>query len=216
MPYAYAIFDGEKNTFEDWGLMLSGVSISDPDPQVITTDVPGRNGPLDLSEVLTGYVTYKNRKIELEFDASSSYDEWPALRSKISNYLHGKNRKIVFDNDPEFYYYGRFTVDHSRSDEATATVVITGSVDPYKYDAELSEVYLTGAGSKTATIYGSRMPVVPTITAGSATTVTFNGTAYAVSAGANLIPGVCLVEGENTLVFAGGGNITISYRGGSL
>ena len=216
MGYAYALFDDEKNTFEDWGLMLSRVSISDPEPQIITTDIPGRNGPLDLSEVLTGYITYKNRKIELEFDASSSYDEWPALKSKISNYLHGKNRKIVFDNDPEFYYYGRFTVNHQLSDEATATVVITGSVDPYKYDAELSEISLTGAGSKTATIYGSRMPVVPTITAGSATTVTFNGTAYAVSAGANLIPGVCLVEGENTLVFAGGGNITISYRGGSL
>ena len=216
MGYAYAIFDGEKNTFEDWGLMLSRVSISDPEPQIITTDIPGRNGPLDLSEVLTGYVTYKNRKIELEFDASSSYDEWPALRSKISNYLHGKSRKIVFDNDPEFYYFGRFTVDHRLSDEATATVIITGSVDPYKYDAELSEVSLTGAGSKTATIYGSRMPVVPTITAGSSTTVTFNGTVYAVAAGANTIPGVCLVEGENTLVFAGGGNITISYRGGSL
>ena len=216
MPYAYAVFDGEKNTFEDWGLMLSRVSISDPEPQIITTDIPGRNGPLDLSEVLTGYMTYKNRKIELEFDASSSYDEWPALRSKISNYLHGKNRKIIFDNDPEFYYYGRFTVDHQLSDEATATVVITGSVDPYKYDAELSEISLTGAGSKTATIYGSRMPVVPTITAATATTATFNGTTYAVAAGENLIPGVCLVEGENTLVFAGGGNITISYRGGSL
>lgn len=214
MPYPYAIFDGEKNTFADWGLMLSGVSISDPEPQTITTDIPGRNGPLDLSEVLTGYVNYKNRKITLEFDASSSYDDWPALRSKISNYLHGRNRQIVFDNDPEFYYYGRFAVDHRLSDEATATVIITGLVDPYKYARELTEISLTGPG--TATIYGSRMPVVPTITAASATTVTFNGTAYAVPAGANLIPGVCLTEGENTLVFAGGGNVTISFRGGSF
>jgi len=216
MGYAAVTFDGEKNTFDDWGLMLARVSISDPEAQVITTDIPGRNGPLDLSEVLTGYMTYKNRKIELEFDASSSYDEWPALRSKISNYLHGRNRMIVFDNDPDYYYYGRFSVDHRLTDEATATVVITGSVDPYKYEAELSEISLTGAGSKTATIYGSRMPVVPTITAATATTATFNGTTYAVAAGENLIPGVCLVEGENTLVFAGGGNITISYRGGSL
>jgi len=214
MPYAYAVFDGEKNTFEDWGLMLSRVSISDPEPQIITTDIPGRNGPLDLSEVLTGYMTYKNRKIELEFDASSSYDEWPELRSKISNYLHGRNRSIVFDNDSNYFYYGRFTVDHRLSDEATATVVITGSVDPYKYTRELTEVSLIGPA--TATIYGSRMPVVPTITAASSTTVTFNGTVYSVSAGANVIPGVCLTEGENTLVFAGGGNITISYRGGSL
>lgn len=214
MGYAYAVFDGEKSTLDDWGLMLSAVEISDPEPQVVKIDVPGRNGPIDLSEVLTGQVNYNNRTIRLSLDAIAEYDGWPRLRAQISNYLHGRVRSLALDSDPGYYWRGRFTVDHSLTSATTAQVVITGSVDPYKYDAETTEIAATSGA--TVSIYGSRMPVVPTITADSAGTVTFGGATYSLAIGLNLIPGVYLVEGENVLVFSGGGNITISYRGGSL
>ena len=215
MGYAYAIFNGEKNTFEDWGLMLSNVSIPLPSAQIITVPIPG-GGLLDLSEVLTGRVNFNARTVTLTFDAMNSYDEWPELIAKISNYLHGKSKTLIFDNDVSFYYSGRFAVDTSKSDEATTTVVITGMVDPYKYDVEPSEILLSVVTSASFLVYGSRMPVVPIVTVSAIMTVTFGGVVYSLVVGANTIPGVCLVEGENTLLFTGTGNITISYRGGSF
>ena len=57
-------FDG-KDTYAEYGLLLASKSISLPEVRTNMIDVPGRDGLLDASEVLTGEVTYKNRTIAL-------------------------------------------------------------------------------------------------------------------------------------------------------
>lgn len=214
--FVNATFDSEINTFEDWGLMCESVSIPLPSPKIITQDIPGSDGKLDLSEALTGGVAYENRTISIVTSLIGEIDDWVELTSRIANYLHGKNRQIVFDFDPAHYYYGRFTIDSAQTDEATNTVVITGDCDPYKYNVELSEIALAVSGSVTQTIYGSRMGVIPIISSDAAMTVTFEEAVYTLAIGDNEITDIYLIDGENTLLFTGIGNITITYREGSF
>ena len=51
-------FDG-KDTYAEYGLLLASKSISLPEVRTNMIDVPGRDGLLDASEVLTGEVTQK-------------------------------------------------------------------------------------------------------------------------------------------------------------
>jgi phage-related protein len=49
------------------------------------------------------------------------------------NEIHGKRVKITIDDDPNYYYLGRVKVNEWESDKATATIVLTAEVEPYKY-----------------------------------------------------------------------------------
>ena len=216
MNYAYAVFDNEKNTYSDWGLMLESVSIPLPDPQIVTLQIPGRNGALDLSEVLTGSVNYNNRVVSLRFSALNSYDEWASLVSQVSSYLHGRLRKMVLDIDTGFYYYGRFSVDSSKSDEATSTIVITAVVDPYKYELDPVEFTKLIVTSEEVVLVGLRMPVVPVINSSAIMTVTFDEVVYNLAVGDNIIPDINFIEGDNTLLFTGTGTIIITYQRGTF
>lgn len=214
--YAFAVFDGEKDTYSEWGLMLESVSIPLPSAQIRSIHVPGMTGALDLTEVLSGNVDYNNRMMTLVFSAAQSYDSWSILISDIANYLHGRKRKIVLDIDPGYYYYGRFAVDSNKTDEALCTIVITGTVEPYKYENAPQELTVPVSSEQTIILMGSAMPVVPTISSTDEMTVEFNDNEYDLEIGDNLIPEICLVEGSNTLFFTGDGTITITYLRGSF
>lgn len=216
MSYAYAIFDATKNTYTDWGLMLESVSIPMPEPQLITIQIPGMDGLLDLSEVLTGAVNYYTREISLVFSAMNTYDSWAALISQIASYLHGRKRKMVLDIDSGFYYYGRFTIDSSKSNEATSTITISGIVDPYKYETDPVEVTEAIVVSESVVLVGLRQPVVPLINSTAIMTVTFGGEVYNLAVGDNTIPDINLVEGNNTLLFTGTGTVEITYQRGTF
>ena len=50
---------GDEHTLRDWGAIITNSDvIGMPEPNTVLLEVPGRSGRLDLSEVLTGDVTY--------------------------------------------------------------------------------------------------------------------------------------------------------------
>ena len=73
-------FDG-KDTYTEYGLLLASKSISLPEVRTNMIDVPGRDGLLDASEVLTGEVTYKNRTIVLKL---TGVDTWKYKNAKTT------------------------------------------------------------------------------------------------------------------------------------
>ena len=54
--------------------------------------------------------------------------------SNFLNDLHGKSVKVIFDNDPSYYYQGRATVesDYEKGNEI-ARFTLTINAEPYKY-----------------------------------------------------------------------------------
>jgi len=214
--YGFAVFDSEIDTYEDWELMLEGVSIPLPAAQIVSVPIPGMTGELDLTDVLSGYANFNNRLITITFSVLETYDNWAVLISRIANYLHGQKRKLVLDIDPDYYYYGRFAVDSQKTDEALATIVIIGIVDPYKYEIAQQVIVQAVSGTYSLVLQGAPMPVVPVINSTAVMTVTFGGVAYNLAIGNNTIPEVCLVDGANTLLFTGTGTITLTYLRGTF
>lgn len=120
------------DTYEDWGLLLKPRTIPKPAPKTNYVDIPGGDGTLDLSEVVSGEIKYKDLTLTFEFHVVDDMSEWDSKVSEITNYLHGRNMKIVQSADPDYYYFGRCTVDKFSSSKALGTIAIKCVVKPYK------------------------------------------------------------------------------------
>jgi len=165
----HSITFGSKNTWDDWHIVPSSRPVFDP-PKVKTKtmDIQGKNGSLDLSEALTGYPVFNNREGSFEFIVLNDYNKWNELYSAISDYLHGRVMRAVLEDDPEYYYEGRFSVNKWKSDKNYSTISIDYSVFPYKRKLLKSEMtlnVLAANNSKTisSSFYGTE-PVCPEIT----------------------------------------------------
>lgn len=138
--------DGKKeNTYHTWmdfHLAPSAVPFFPPPEQkVITVDIPGINGSIDLSNSLTGKPLFKNRVGSFEFYILS--DEPTEVYLRMLNTIHGKYMKIFLpDDEPERYYRGRVTVDSftPSTDGSPSTVTISAEVEPFSYPANSSDI----------------------------------------------------------------------------
>lgn len=120
---------------ETYGLMLGSKEISTPERQVITIEVPGRDGVLDVTDQLYSEPKYKNRTIELKFfnvRGLKNRAEWPDMFSTILTAFHGKIVTIRFSKDPNYYYSGRCFVECEEKGGSRG-FIMTFDCDPYKY-----------------------------------------------------------------------------------
>lgn len=107
-----SIFQGATintdHTLRDWGCAITNSDIiSVPEPNLTVLEIPGRNGRLDLSEALTGDITYGNRTIKLELAVSVNISTWFNKCDYIFRNYHGKIVTVTFDDDLTHYYRGR-------------------------------------------------------------------------------------------------------------
>lgn len=124
---------GGYHTYTTWGLwMKTAPIVSPPEPQTHYVEIPGMDGQLDLSESLYGGVRYKDREIKLSMLSTEDRSEWADLASDIMAKLHGKTVRIILDDDPAYYYFGRVTVDKVEYGRHVLEIGITATVDPYK------------------------------------------------------------------------------------
>lgn len=130
----HSITFGDKNTFDDWHLIPTSRPVIMPPPlRSHTVDIPGGFGSLDLTEALTGYPLYDNRTGSLEFAVvNDKWSDWSLAYQTILNYLHGRRMKMTLEDDPSYYYIGRFSVDNWSSGENYSTITINYDLYPYK------------------------------------------------------------------------------------
>ena len=187
---------GDEHTLRDWGAIITNTDVVGmPEPQTILLDVPGRSGRLDLSEVLTGDVSYGNREIKMELAAEKDSEGWQEMCHHIFNKYHGRNVQVIFDEDPTFYYYGRVSVTNPKRLRRAGQMVLTVDAEPFKYElAETNVTYSAGTASLSGTLANGRMMVSPTVT---------------VSAPCQLFH-----EGNNAVSLTGTRSATFTYRRG--
>lgn len=76
-------------------------------------------------------------------DGHQRFLNWADRLSNIMNSIQGKKIKAVLDDDPEYYYNGRFYVsDWDSSGDTYSTITISYIVDPYKKGCTIG----TGSG----------------------------------------------------------------------
>lgn len=142
-----------KNTWDNWRLIPSSRPvIVQPTPVYKYVDIPGTDSQLDLTNYLIGRPTYSDRKGSLEFlvvnaiwntqnygprvsfsyETAAAYADWTSRRNDIANFLDGSNMKIILEDDPNYYYYGRVFFKEWRSDPKFSKVIIDYQVRPYR------------------------------------------------------------------------------------
>lgn len=130
----HSVTFGDKNTWDDWRLVPASRPLFNPPPQKVKTlDIPGGDGVIDLSQSLTGYPVYQNRTGSIEFIVMNDFKPWHMAYSDIMDYLHGQTMRAVLEDDPEYFYEGRFTVNAWRSEKDWSRIVIDYDVGPYKW-----------------------------------------------------------------------------------
>lgn len=125
---------GIKHSYRAFGLLLKKRPyISPPPPKTKLIEVPGSDIILDLTESLTGKVHYGMREGKFEFFVVGGRPKWSAVYAAILNELHGQRLQIVLDDDPNYYWMGRVSVNEWESDKKTATIVLSAQLEPYKH-----------------------------------------------------------------------------------
>ena len=224
-----------KNTWDDWHLIPKTRPVFNP-PQIKThyIEIPGGDGVIDLTESLTGRPTFGNRTGSFEFYVDNDFKDWTHLYSELLAQFHGQQLMAILEDDPKYYYFGRFSVNNWKSDAARSSIVIDYNVDPYKrslhsstddwiwdtfnFETDLAFVYrnIVIDAERTVRIIGGNMPVIPTIVVSTSMVAVFKGKAYQLNAGENYLNGIVIQNGENAITFKGSGTVEIRFEWGKL
>lgn len=240
----------EKNTWDDWFMVPSSrPSFAMPKLKEYSQDIPGANGKIDLSSSLTGYEVYDNRSGSIEFivmnkgldsDLGDAYGysingtAWTSIKSEVSNFLHGKQVRVIYEDSPEWYYVGRMSVNEWKSDENYSTITIDYDLEPYRYSItdssdlwkwdpfnfrtgvirtySQSSMKFTPKGNS-FTIVGTETPVCPTIFTSTACTLMIGRNTFSLKSGSNKDPRIMVYPGKQIWKFSGAtGSVAIYFR----
>lgn len=224
---------GKKNSYDDFGLILTDKDIGFPEPKLEKVDVIGADGVIDLSEVLNDDIKYKTRKLQFTFTVLKGNKYWASTVADIANYLHGKKLRIQMDFDPAYYYTGRCKINSFKTSKRLCTITIDAECEPYRLDINgngekwLWDTFsfqngfirvnaVTVNGSLQVNLQNQRKIVSPTFTCSTAMTVTFDGVTYNLPKGKTQVLGIRLQYGTNYVTFKGNGTVKIEYQGGAL
>lgn len=224
---------GTRHSYNDFGMILTSKDISLPEPKLEKVDVLGRDGELDLTDAITDVVKYKNRKLSFEFTIVGSQRRFLKVLEDVSNYLHGSKIRVILDDDPAYYYFGRCMVNKFQTNKRTSTIVIDVDAEPYKMEINsagqrwlwdsFSFKYgvihineITVSGEVIFNLVNLKKVVSPTFICSAPMTVIFDSVEYHLKKGKQTVYDIRLKEGNNYVTFKGNGNVTIRYEGGSL
>lgn len=224
---------GIKNSYDDFGLILTDKDIGFPEPKLEEVDVIGADGIIDLSEVLNDDIKYKTRKLQFTFTVLKGNKYWASTVADVANYLHGKKLRIQMDFDPAYYYTGRCKINSFKTSKRLCTITIDAECEPYRLDINgngekwLWDTFsfqngfirvnvVTVNGSLQVNLQNQRKIVSPTFTCSTAMTVTFDGVTYNLPKGKTQVLGIRLQYGTNYVTFKGNGTVKIEYQGGAL
>ena len=207
-----------KESYNDFGLLLSPFELEIPEVQTNYIDVVGRDGSVDLTEIL-GQVNYKNRDLNLTFTVRGGAEKTAEIYILLAVFLHGQKMKITLPSFENYYLVGRCSIGGLDRAKKTEQITINANCEPYKYKQELTEITKEiGTLPYQVTISNLKMPTTPTITTSSNVVMNFENADYSWGEGEHLNTSIVLKEGLNEFTFKEGssGTVTFSYQEGTL
>lgn len=183
-------------------ILLDGYELNPPEPKYYNVDIPGGNGSLDLTESVFGDVPYSNRIQKFTFIVIDPRT-LEQVKTRVSNFLHGKKFKYQLSWDPDYTYVGRFKVlsyTHKMyvHPGLVGTIEIEVEAEPYKYKDDVT-VYADAIGGTTIALLGGRLRVPVTIETSSPLRVIVDGRTIDLDAGTWTLSNYFLKEGYNEL-----------------
>ena len=182
-------------------------------------EVPGRDGELDLSTALTdGEPRYSSRQFSARLERSDGtrLDREAAINTMI-NWLDGWRMNIKLPDDPEHYITGRVHVAKEYNDMAHASVLVTATVDPWRYNVNETVISLTAAAEAAPArlTNNGRRTVVPVLEiSGESAEVllVFGANSWALGPGTYQLPDLVVPQGGVEITYSGSGTLSFTYR----
>jgi len=202
---------GKYHSWNDFALILTSKEIGTPSIKTESIDIPGGDGVLDLTEFF-GDVKYSNRPLSFEFSTIVPQSEFMNLFSRVQDALHGRKVEITLDEDAQWHYIGRLEISPWKADKSIGKFTIDCDCEPYKVKKNDTIVTVNVTEETTVILHNSRKAVVPTIDITGEINLTYGVNYYTLSAGRYDLPGVQLVEGDNSILLNGTGTATFTYR----
>lgn len=124
----------DRNTWDHWRLVpTERPAFAVPSPNTNFVTINGANGSIDLSQVLTGYPTYGERTGSIEFVVMNDFRNWQQAYTDIMTTLHNKKMFCIYEEDPEYYYVGRWSVQSWVTGDSHSKITFSYTLDPYKW-----------------------------------------------------------------------------------
>ena len=210
------IFNNEISEYEDWNIVLTKIERPPPEPKTMSVEIKGADGEIDLSEVLTNDIKFKNRIIKLTFEVMDD-THYYSITSEMAKYLHGKMVTVRLNDDEDYYYTGRASINSWECVKRKGTIVVSVDADPYKYDV-IERIFNVTLNNETKTIVliNGRKHVCPVLDVTGSVNLVWQDKTYTLSEGKQQVLRFVLKEGNNTVTFTGTGKVKITYRRGEL
>lgn len=224
----HSVIIGGHDTYTEWGLVPKNrLHVAQPEVKTNFIDVPGGDGQLDYSDVLTGKIRYGRRTGSWEFWLKPG-ESWVDVYTDILMTLHGQSERLVLSDDPDYFYSGRVSINDWKSEEKNSTIVLDYNLDPYKYISDSTKGYdwlwndlfdniiyygtFDVDGTKARNLINpSRLEISPTFICSAQMTVTFDDVDHVLVEGENKSDAIVLQPGDNKMTFKGTGRVLVDY-----
>lgn len=211
---------GDINTWSDWSLVLTAKDVTPPEPKTNYVELDGMSGSLDLSEALSGEITYKDRTVSASFwSCEGSRKDRARLIQKIIATLHGKKIKIIEPDDPDHYFYGRVKVKGYSNVISYMEISIEATCEPWRYALEDNSRTLVVKNNETikAVINNNGVKTLcPTITVDGRINLSYEDVSASLSSGTYIVSDIKLYQGDNIISVSGSGSVTFTYKEADL
>ena len=208
------------NTYYDWSLFLTAKNIALAEPKTNYIELDGASGSLDMTEALSGEVTYKDRTITATFWTSEGdLASRCRLLRNIYTTLHGKKVKLIEPDDADHYFYGRVMVTPTVNNRSYLEFEIEAVCDPWRY-ANVESIRTATVKSQTVTNLvirnnGSKT-LCPEIDVVGTVKVSYDGVTTSLTTGTYKVSDIKLKSGVNVVGVSGNGTVSFTYREADL
>lgn len=210
----YGVTIDNIDTLREFGLILcADLKISRPKLKENRVDIPGGDGSLNMSYSPQGYPVYKDRTISFTLFKAMGEAERDQLVSELCNKWNGKEVRLILPNDEDHFWSG--TIEFGDiSGYNSGKIPVSMTAYPYKKRVRQTVKIIEGDG--TVTLVNERMPVVPSISNSAVATLSWEGKSVSLEPGEHALPQLMLQQGNTVITVATSGEVTFTYREGSL
>lgn len=204
-----------KDLTLDFDSYIATRNLANPKKKSIKEAIPFSNVVYDFSAI-DGEVYYEERELTYTIDiAEITAAEMETKRSELIKWLFGVHEDNIYDPYLGNYHLkGTFDSDSWAEDFGAGELGVTFLCYPYKIANEVTENIFNINGSTSITVNNeSSHPIIPTLTASVAMTITINGSSYSIGAGTITDDRFKLAVGANTLTVnsSTAGTLKVSY-----
>lgn len=211
---------GNKNTWLDYRLVMTGFSLGIPEIKRYTVDLPGGHGELDFTDFF-GEPKLSTRLLDVELVYGKFPDqEIPQdVMYSIVNEWHGRRLDIVDSLDPDHKLVGRVMLADLDGQKTVAKIKLQAVCAPFRLERipTVLQGTIPAGGELLLAVDNLRMPVVPEITVSATTAVTYDDVQKVIQAGTYPL-WTSLTDGEQVLKFVGaeGTAVNVEYTRGLI